>query len=635
MNVEDFKLKKNVESIKIHAEKKEASEVSYCGCIISKGLNKERVKLSSFEATHIAGRILDKNLNRKISLYEKLFFKKLKIQEDGNEIEVLVNINSFKKRLIATGIAENDINNALKSGVVSEDLLKNIQSKNGENERFSDSIEIKQGTSFFLVFNKLINSRQSAISQTIEKNLPDLIKNKKLSIKEIKKIIEIKSKILKKGESLLLDIPSLKAYKFIIIKDKNNKFDLLIKDKLLGKGSFGEVFSSTSVINKENVALKFETTKNDSIANEVDMLKILNKNGRHEGVQEIITDSQMKITGDNNEVKEQKIAKGRIYSHGDLSKGLAFLKMKKLLGINFSEISKMNDEKIIEVINKKVGEFSDNLSKLIEERKKMQLENKFLSSIDNKIDQFVEEYIMSLGVINDLLPEKVKEFLEKFEPFLGEIKNIDANIKELSENFLTSILCEAVKKCQTFPKISLDERKSLISNLIAGMRYIHEKGIVHGDIKPANFFWDGNEAVIADFGGSKSKTNPDVVTTTAIYAGNVSTDLQDYLNGGTSDNWMLAGQALDIRAMGLSIYEMITGLNFPWINSYTTDEVFEKMQNDLIEADIQPKIAKIIIKMFTPLNWNDSVMPDPYPLPVSEIELIELQNYFKSKKNVK
>ena len=52
---------------------------------------------------------------------------------------------------------------------------------------------------------------------------------------------------------------------------------------------------------------------------------------------------------------------------------------------------------------------------------------------------------------------------------------------------------------------TLDERKSVLNDILDGMDYLHHRGIIHNDLKPDNIIVNGNKAArIIDFGFSAS-----------------------------------------------------------------------------------------------------------------------------------
>jgi len=55
---------------------------------------------------------------------------------------------------------------------------------------------------------------------------------------------------------------------------------------------------------------------------------------------------------------------------------------------------------------------------------------------------------------------------------------------------------------------SLEEKYTMASQMVGGLRYLHDNGIVHGDIKPGNILLHGRNALIGDFGKARDLKNP-------------------------------------------------------------------------------------------------------------------------------
>ena len=49
-------------------------------------------------------------------------------------------------------------------------------------------------------------------------------------------------------------------------------------------------------------------------------------------------------------------------------------------------------------------------------------------------------------------------------------------------------------------RLSVEEVKSLVTDMLDALGYAHGKGLIHRDLKPANVLFDGESVKIADFG---------------------------------------------------------------------------------------------------------------------------------------
>lgn len=466
---------------------------------------------------------------------------------------------------------------------------------------------------------------------SIEKNLPEMINEPRIDSEEIFKIVSIVSKKLKPTESSEISIPSLKNHKFILLKDKNSKIDLIIQEKLLGKGGSGEVFKAISVMTKEDIALKYaqlDRSSQEELKNEVEMLEILNKNGPKEGIQSLIKVTKMEKDG-----VTQTVTRGKVYSNGDMQKEVELLRFAKMFGVNPKEISKMSEKDLKEMVQKKAESFEKDLSNLVNRKNDILAEKKEgyqkeIQTMNREIKNLVANNTKVLGqsvYLSFLGMDKAMAFLDQCDQFLQELQGDEKiDISKQLETFFTPALLDAAKKSQTVPYLNFEKKAALASNVLAGMRHIHKNGIVHGDIKPLNFFWNDKEAVIADFGGSQSKIKPSDVTTTPLYGGGpYKNAMKHYLKSDQKDNWHKVGQALDTKAMGLSLYELFTGNALP--DDDDNPKTYERMESELIKEGLEQEAAKIIIKMAKPITFDIKNAPNPFPLPVTDQELAQLQ----------
>jgi serine/threonine protein kinase len=130
----------------------------------------------------------------------------------------------------------------------------------------------------------------------------------------------------------------------------------------------------------------------------------------------------------------------------------------------------------------------------------------------------------------------------------------------LKEVLLDSfVVCGKLSQKQKL--ISLAKKRRMARELAMGLRYIHNQGIIHGDLKPGNLLWNDREAVIADFGGARRKSELDgSIRTTRGY------ELKSYLEqierlheSGDQEGAFKVGCALDDRALALSLHVFMTG----------------------------------------------------------------------------
>jgi serine/threonine-protein kinase len=131
--------------------------------------------------------------------------------------------------------------------------------------------------------------------------------------------------------------------------------------------------------------------------------------------------------------------------------------------------------------------------------------------------------------------------------------------------------------------LNMFQAVDLITGVGAGVEYIHNNGIVHGDMKPENILISDAGAVkIADFGLSK--------------AGTLFTLSRERLRG--TKRYMAPEQLTrkkvdartDIYSLGVSCYELFTGVS-PYVGK-TQDEIIKEIINRKIKPTPPSKVKR-------------------------------------------
>ena len=146
----------------------------------------------------------------------------------------------------------------------------------------------------------------------------------------------------------------------------------------------------------------------------------------------------------------------------------------------------------------------------------------------------------------------------------------------------------------------------VLRDVVRGLAHAHERGIVHGDVKPGNIlFRASNQAVLVDFG---------------VAGVGRPGDGRALVHGGTPDYMspeQAGGEAIDARSdyysLGVVLYEMLTGrLPFP-----------SEPQESVARRDRQPPALPPQRQWLQPL-LDALLAPEPQDRPGSAAELLEL-----------
>jgi serine/threonine-protein kinase PpkA len=95
---------------------------------------------------------------------------------------------------------------------------------------------------------------------------------------------------------------------------------------------------------------------------------------------------------------------------------------------------------------------------------------------------------------------------------------------------------------------------NILKHIAAALKYAHEKGIIHRDIKPTNImFRSDHTPVVVDFGLAKLEHSVERLTETGITVGT-----PDYMSPEQIEGLKLDGRA-DFYSLGVIFYEMLVG----------------------------------------------------------------------------
>lgn len=154
----------------------------------------------------------------------------------------------------------------------------------------------------------------------------------------------------------------------------------------------------------------------------------------------------------------------------------------------------------------------------------------------------------------------------------------------------------------------IPEQKAIFffNQILDGLAYAHQKGVIHRDIKPSNLIITNDADVkILDFGIAKIlKEGRNNLTKTGTQLGTVLYMSPEQVKGQPVD------LRTDIYSLGLTLFEMLTGKSPYHDRDYTEFEVYEKILNEPLPSakSVYPAVSdrmQAVINKATAKNPND------------------------------
>ena len=148
--------------------------------------------------------------------------------------------------------------------------------------------------------------------------------------------------------------------------------------------------------------------------------------------------------------------------------------------------------------------------------------------------------------------------------------------------------------------LAVFESVELIATVADALQHAHQRGIVHRDIKPSNILFDSDKALLGDFGLVKSESSTDqAITITGGLIGTPAYMSPEQVRGDRE-----IGPESDIHALGLVLFEMLTGENpFRKMRHLDTlkaieleEPIFDSRHNTAIPRDLQAIVLKCLEK---------------------------------------
>jgi serine/threonine protein kinase len=141
-------------------------------------------------------------------------------------------------------------------------------------------------------------------------------------------------------------------------------------------------------------------------------------------------------------------------------------------------------------------------------------------------------------------------------------------------------------------QMDLKSLKSTIAHALRALKYLHSRGIIHGDIKPSNLMIDSRRRVkIGDFGLARRVSNEEgslIKGTTKYMAPEV-----------VSDDFGAVGPHSDLYSLGFSAYELMAGSThfdnlFPGLSAFGRDRQAAWMMWHAAPDRKLPEITRVL-----------------------------------------
>ncbi|KAI9293262.1 kinase-like protein [Neoconidiobolus thromboides FSU 785] len=147
--------------------------------------------------------------------------------------------------------------------------------------------------------------------------------------------------------------------------------------------------------------------------------------------------------------------------------------------------------------------------------------------------------------------------------------------------------CQVMEYCLNGDLFSLIQTKTmncqkaniLFKQLLEGVNYLHQTGVVHRDIKPENLLLDSNSNLkISDFGSAEVIIQP--WKQNIVYPCSGAVGSQPYIAPEGFDPYDFDGRKADVWSCGIIYYYMVTG-HLPWRYSNCKPRTIESLKEYL------------------------------------------------------
>eukprot|EP01115_Flamella_aegyptia_P010266 TRINITY_DN4529_c0_g1_i2.p1 TRINITY_DN4529_c0_g1~~TRINITY_DN4529_c0_g1_i2.p1 ORF type:complete len:303 (-),score=17.76 TRINITY_DN4529_c0_g1_i2:198-1106(-) len=170
----------------------------------------------------------------------------------------------------------------------------------------------------------------------------------------------------------------------------------------------------------------------------------------------------------------------------------------------------------------------------------------------------------------------------------GTINNTNYIVFELLQ-------CDLSRYIVSIPKrdIPMGKRLSIAKHLCEGMAYLHERGVVHNDLRPENVLLDmRNRPRISDFGYATIKTSNSLTISQCEFEGNGGSALfmsPERLQNEPGD------ELTDVYSFGLVLWSLVTATEIysvkPFVD-FTRESQYAEIQKAMFKRVICDEVAR-------------------------------------------
>jgi serine/threonine protein kinase len=154
------------------------------------------------------------------------------------------------------------------------------------------------------------------------------------------------------------------------------------------------------------------------------------------------------------------------------------------------------------------------------------------------------------------------------------------------------------------------EAANLFYDMAKALKFLHDKGYVHGDVKPDNIGKDGEDYILLDFGICRRKEDF-IAETTAT--GSLRTRAPELIElNGYNDQ----PEKVDVWALGATVYNVITG-RFPL---FDIGEVIPRVSHPQERAQAEEKLLNRVRT-----EWDKRVDLSKVPEPIQKLLIMALE----------